>query len=238
MKLSVKDVAQLFKISEKTVYRWVQSDDLPHYRIGGQYRFSYSELLEWSAVRGREIQTDLFQGHEESGLGYSLSVAEALEAGGINYRIEGSDREQVLRQMVSLIRLPEDVNREIFLQFLLAREKLGSTAIGNGIAIPHVRNPMVFHSDKPLISLFFLEKPVDFGALDGKPVSKLFLIVSPNISFHLKLLSRLMFLLRNEKVMQSLESVAARNEILSAVRQAEAGLLNENPPISEKTSVN
>lgn len=223
MKLSVKDVSRLFNISEKTVYRWIQSDNLPHYRIGGQYRFSYSELLEWAAAKGTAIRADLFDEAAESDT-CETAVSEALEAGGINYRIEGSDKEEILRSVVSLMKLPETINRDVFLQFLLAREKLGTTAIGNGIAIPHVRNPIVAHSETPQISLFFLEHPVDFGALDGIPVSALFLLVSPNIRCHLKMLAQLMYVLRDEAVLAAVQKVASRNEILAAVRLAEQSL--------------
>lgn len=224
MKLSVKDVSRLFNISDKTVYRWIQTDNLPHYRIGGQYRFSYSELLEWAAAHGAKIQADFFDEAIEAE-DCNVSIATALEAGGINYRIEGSSKEEILSSAVSLMRLPENINKDIFLQFLLAREKLGSTAIGNGIAVPHVRNPVVMHSETPQISLFFLEKPVDFGALDGVPVTAIFLIVSPNIKCHLKLLAQLMFVLKDEIVLEMLSKVASRNEILTAIRNAESSIL-------------
>lgn len=221
MKLSVKEVARLFNISEKTVYRWIQTDNLPHYRIGGQYRFSYSELLEWAAIHGTTVQSDLFAENGEQA-DSPVSIANAIELGGIHYRIEGSSKEDILRSVVSLVKLPDGINRDIFLQFILARERLGTTAIGEGIAIPHVRNPVVFHSEHPQVSLFFLEKPVDFGALDGIPVSILFLIISPNIAGHLKLLSHLMFVLKNSEVLAVLKGSGTRNEILSAIRNAEA----------------
>ena len=56
---------------------------------------------------------------------------------------------------------------------LEAREAMGSTGIGDGIAIPHARYPVVLHLDKPLVSLCFLEQPIDFGALDARPVQAL-----------------------------------------------------------------
>lgn len=228
MKLSVKDVARLFNISEKTVYRWIQADALPHYRVGGQYRFNYSELLEWSAARGETVRAELFDGAIESDECH-ISIDEALGTGGIHYRIEGLDKEEILSSVVSLMKLPESVNRDVLLQFLIAREKLGSTAIGNGIAIPHVRNPVVVHSEKPQISLFFLENSVDFGALDGEPVSKIFLILSPNIKCHLALLARLMFVLKDESVLKTLRGISSRNDILAAVRRAEASIAERAP---------
>jgi PTS system nitrogen regulatory IIA component len=79
--------------------------------------------------------------------------------------------------------LPEEVDRQFLFQVLLARESLGSTAVGGGIAIPHVRNPIVMHIPLPIITLCFLEHPIEFGAIDAKPVHVLFTIVAEVITF-------------------------------------------------------
>ena len=80
---------------------------------------------------------------------------------------------------------------------MLAREAIAPTAIGEGIAIPHVRNPVVLHVGRPSITLCFLEQPIEYDALDGKPVHTLFTIVSPTTRAHLHLMSKLSFVLRD-----------------------------------------
>ncbi len=90
--------------------------------------------------------------------------------------------------------LPEEVDREFLLRVLVAREEFSSTGIGEGIAIPHVRNPVVLHISKPMVTLFFLEHPIDFGAIDGQPVFALFMLISPTVRAHLHLISRLAYL--------------------------------------------
>ncbi|MFA5852548.1 MAG: PTS sugar transporter subunit IIA [Spirochaetales bacterium] len=222
MNLSVRDVSRLFDISEKTVYRWIQTEKLPHYRVSGQYRFNYSELLEWSALCGSRLNPDFLQELEKTE-GKAISIADALEDGGIYYRVESESKEAVLRAISGLMNLPQGTNRELFSQFLMAREKLGSTAIGDGMAIPHVRNPVVLNSEKPSLALFFLESAVDFGAMDGKPVSIVFSMISPNIKSHLQILSRLMYLLKNDALTRLLRAGVSRNEIFDAIRIAEAG---------------
>ncbi len=220
MKLSVKDVARLFDISEKSVYRWIASDNLPHYRINGQYRFSHAELLEWSASHKVRIDPH-FETDEEKDPGCDFTLSQALENGGIFYRVEGKIRDEVVRSVANYIKLPEGTDRELFYQFLLAREKLGTTAIGEGIAIPHVRNPVVVRAETPSVALCFLEEPVDFGAMDGQPVRIVFSMVSPSIKCHLRLLSMLMFVLRDEGFRQLLDSGASRDRILDAVHAIE-----------------
>ena len=122
------------------------------------------------------------------------------------------------------MRLPEEVDREFLLRVLLAREALASTGVGDGIAIPHVRNPIVLHVNRPMISLCFLEKPVDFDALDGKPVHALFSLISPTVRAHLHLLSRLAFGIRDMGFRDAVARQASRDEILDEARRMETSL--------------
>lgn len=223
MQLVVRDVADLFNVSEKTVYRWIAQGEIPAYRVNKQYRFSRAELLEWATRRRLNVSPRVVAeapGEE----GTPPTAVDALEAGGIVYRLEGADKQAVLRAMVSQLRVPEDVDRDTLLEFLLAREELASTGIGDGIAIPHVRNPIVVSAGKPSITLCFLEKPVDFDALDGKPVKRMFALVSPTVRTHLHLLSRLAFLLMQPVFRQAVLDEGSRQQIMAAAREAEASM--------------
>ena len=112
---------------------------------------------------------------------------------------------------------------------LFAREALESTGIGDGIAIPHVRNPIVLHVSRPVITLCFLEKAVDFGALDGKPVSILFSLISPTVRAHLRLLSRLSFALQDPGFKSVVTRQGSRDEIFAEARRVEAALVSGAP---------
>jgi len=139
----------------------------------------------------------------------------------VHYRVGGTDKATVLQAAVDMMKLPEEVDRNFLYQVLLAREALGSTGIGEGIAIPHVRNPIVLHLSRPTVTLCFLERPVDFGALDGQPVTTLFTLISPTVRAHLYLLSRLGFALRDARFKQAVLKQAPREEILEALREVE-----------------
>jgi PTS system nitrogen regulatory IIA component len=99
---------------------------------------------------------------------------------------------------------------------------LQSTGLGEGIAIPHVRNPIVLHVSRPTITLCFLERPVEFEALDGKPVFALFSLVCPTVRAHLRLLSRLAFALNDAGFKTAVLRQASRDEILNEARRVEA----------------
>jgi len=235
MQLTVKDVAKLLNVNEKTIYRWLKQGTLPAYQVGNQYRFNKAELLEWATSRQIGVSTDLFQEPNNGQLSIH-GLLEALTLGGIYYRIEGDNKESALKSVVGLMRLPQEVDRDFLLQVLLAREAIASTAVGDGIAIPHVRNPIVLHVNEPIVSLCFLEKPIDFGSLDGKPVTCLFTLVSPTVKAHLYLLSRLAFALRDEGFRSIIEKQGTREEIYAAISRVEAGL-KESQPVAQAGGV-
>ncbi|MEO6810328.1 MAG: PTS sugar transporter subunit IIA [Isosphaeraceae bacterium] len=221
MNLSVRDAAGLLSVSEKTIYRWIKQQSIPAYQVQDQYRFNRAELLEWATSRRLNVSSEIAAEPEAAGQPVP-SLVEALEAGGVYYRVSGLDKESALREVVQLLRLPEEVDREFLLRVLLARETLATTAVGDGIAIPHLRNPVVLHIDRPTISLCFLEQPIPYGALDGLPVRLLFTIISPTTRAHLHLLAKLSFVLKDSRFRLALQSQDSRQAILDRLRQAEA----------------
>jgi PTS system nitrogen regulatory IIA component len=152
-------------------------------------------LLEWATAHQISVSPELFR-QPDADAAPRVALADALRIGGIHSRVPGRDRVTALESIVRLLPLPEEVDRSFLLQLLLARESLGSTGLGGGIAVPHVRNPIVMHVPEPIITLCFLDQPIEFGAVDGQPVHTLFTIVSPTIQAHLSLLARLAFALR------------------------------------------
>jgi len=231
MKLSVRNVSEMLDVSEKTVYRWINERKLPGYRLSGQYRFNRAEILEWATANKVNVTACAFQETEGAELPLP-NLADALQVGGIFYRIGGSDKESALRGVVEVLRLPDEVDRKFLLEVLLAREQLASTGIGDGIAIPHARNPIVLHVDKPMVTMCFLENPAEFGALDGVPVRTLFTLVSPTVRAHLHLLSRLAFTLREDRFKALIQAEASREELLAEVRRLSDVLDGSQPPNS------
>jgi PTS system nitrogen regulatory IIA component len=223
MQLTIRDLTNLLSVEEPTVSRWIKRRGLPAKQVGGQYPVNRADLLAWSTANNVKVMPALFD-HLESEASTAPTLAEAIEAGGIHYGIQGSDKQQALRSLVEILPLPEGANRELLLRLFLAREASASAAIGDGIAIPHVQNPIVLHVTRPAISIAFLAHPMDFGAPDGKAVGVLFTIVSPTARCHLRMLSRLSFALHDQRFRESLTRQTAREAILQEVRRVESGL--------------
>ena len=161
MQLTIHDVATFLKVSERTLYRWIKQGAIPVYQINGQYRFNRAELIEWTTAKKINISTEMLQENETESSPLP-ALTEVLNRGGIYYRVEGHDKESVFRSLISILRLPEQLDTNLLLEILLARESLASTGIGDGIAIPHARNPIILNIPYSMLGLFFLEKPIEF----------------------------------------------------------------------------
>lgn len=222
MQITVRDVAKLLKVSEKTVYRWITQGDLPVYRINDQYRFNRAEILQWATAKKLNVSDEIFK--EPKGEEPLPSLSDALHAGGIFYRLEGGDKDAVLRTVVETLRLPDEVDRKFLRKVLVAREELCSTAIGDGMAIPHPRSPVVMHVPRAQITLCFLENPIEYDAPDGQPVQILFTLISPTLRAHLHLLSLLSAALKNEGFRGAVKRQASREEIYAEARRVEESI--------------
>jgi len=224
MQLTIRDAARLLQVSEKTIYRWIRKGELPAYRFHDQYRFNEVELEEWAARHRRPLHRA--PGPEGPSPGaLPPSLADAIRRGGIHYRIDGRTRDQVFKSIVSLPGIPSHVGRTSLLEMLRTRERIAATAIGGGIALPHPRHPLALGVDEPTVLLCFLEHQVDFGALDGKPVHTVFLILSPTVQAHLQTLARIGFVMQDPAFRKLLDRRATREAILDrldALRAREA----------------
>ena len=223
MQLTVREVSKYLNVSEATVTRWIKQRGLPSQHVGGRYHFNRAELLEWATANHIKVSVEMFD-HTDMEDEPVPSLVEALELGGIFYHLQHVSKDQALHALVQLMPLPEGIDREEIFRLFLARESLTTTAIGNGIALPHVRSPIVLHVDRPLVTLCFLETPVDFGALDRIPVHVLFSLICPTTRSHLQVLSRLSHALRDPKFRAVVMGQAPPDEILEAARRVEATL--------------
>lgn len=220
MKLTTSDAAALLDVDESTVHRWIEERALPAERIAGRTLLNRAAVLEWATENRVAVSSRVFRPAETEGERLP-SFAAALAAGGVHHGVPGATREEVLREAIGRLPLPEGSDAEDLLAVLLARETAGSTAIGDGIAIPHVRAPIVLDVDEAIVSLSFLAKPVDFGAPDGKPVTVLFTLVTPTVHGHLHLLAALAYLLRDESFLAAVKAAAPAELLLDRAAEVE-----------------
>lgn len=141
-----------------------------------------------------------------------MDIDTLLTADRVFLQLHATSKKQVLQELARHAAEALDVaDREIF-DVLLERERLGTTGVGNGIAIPHGKLPQM---DK-IFGLFArLDAPVSFDAIDDQPVDLVFLLLAPEDAGadHLKALSRVSRLLRDPETVAQLRDVKSRDEL-------------------------
>jgi PTS system nitrogen regulatory IIA component len=220
MMLSVKEVAQRLNLPIETVLRWIRQGKIPMQSVRGEYVIRSEMLEHWAKDHKLDVH-----GHAAT----AASTAEpefdgilpAMERGGVFYDVAGDQRETVLRSAVELIPNIQPADYDILCDTLIEREKLASTGIGHGIALPHPRSNPGLALDMPQITTCFLSQAVDFEAIDDRPVSVLMVLLSRTTKQHVTMLSRLSFILRDSAFRKFLLSRPAQAEIFNALSDME-----------------
>jgi len=215
--LSLKDIAHLVMLSEKDVQQLVKRKEIPFQYLHDKVVFNKQQIIEWALGRSLPIN---ISGNNKLSEYHIETVGTLLDKDSFHFECQLNESAYI-EQMVSRINLDENVDREIIIQLLKSRESMMSTAIGNGICLPHPRVPLMVGKNKPLINFFFPEKPLDLKSVDGKPVHTLILLISQTIKQHLSLIAHLSFLLTNEVFRFALENRLESNEILDIISKIE-----------------
>lgn len=216
MQLTIRQAATFFGVDESKVRRWIATRGLPVHHANERLHLNAIEVWEWAVAHGVTVSRRLLDEARRSP-DEVPPLVQLLATGGIFREVGGTQKRTVLAAVVARLRLPEEVDREHVLAILEAREAMGSTGIGGGIAIPHVRNPILLHVERPFVALFLLQHSVDFDSIDGEPVHALFFVVSSSIPVHLRILAELGFVLRDPELRTLLMQRAADDAILGRI---------------------
>jgi PTS system nitrogen regulatory IIA component len=228
MDLKIKDVAELLSVSETTIRRWLSGGKIPAYRLNHQYRFSRIEIEKWmmSCKLDQEIgeEKQIFPlSEEEKEIPISktgtqhFSLFRALFNGDVLTKVSGKTKEEVIRNSMKAAAPKLGLDAELAAELLLDRERLMSTSLSCGVAVPH---PREFISKAPVdrVVLAFLDEPVDFEAFDKKPVHTLFFLFSSQDKKHLHLLAKIAHLSGSEEALEFFKSRPGKDPVLAFIK--------------------
>lgn len=148
-----------------------------------------------------------------------INIIELLQKGTVLFDVEGDSPKEVYKNVVDKIEYPKGLTPENLYTELCQREELMSTAVGNGISLPHSRYPILKNSDDQRIIVCYLKKDLQMNAPDGRLVSTMFILLTSSPQFHLKVLSQLAFLFQNKDFRTTLENKPNQAELLEAVKK-------------------
>lgn len=141
-----------------------------------------------------------------------------ISKGGV-FTVEGSSTTEIYEKVCNLIKFPESITSDAVFNALCAREKIMSTAVGNGIALPHASVPIIKEEEEQRVCVVYLKEPVDMNAPDEMKVHTMFVILTQNRQTHLQVLSRLVSLLRDTSFLKLLENQANGVDLIEKIRE-------------------
>jgi PTS system nitrogen regulatory IIA component len=202
--LTIEEVAKYLRVSERTVYDWAQKGDIPAGKIGTVWRFKKSDIESW-------VNDRLSSGKLTPQFG-SVRIESVIAPDRIVFFDYSAKRDALLALADNLAAAPQVKNRKELVEEILRREDLMSTAIGRGIAIPHVRLASV--TDLVVSIGISRSDIVDFQPLDDEPVRILFMIAAAynQHAYYLQTLSFFSARLKNRTLRDALLAAADPQE--------------------------
>ncbi len=190
--LTVPDVVQLLHVPEATIYRWIRQGDIPCTVRHEKYFFNKATLTSWAETKHIYLE-DFARKTKLCKQDQSISqppLVEAIKRGGVFHAVPSETVEIFFQEVAACMNVSEILSNTLA-DLLLKRENLTSTAIGQGVAIPHPPTPLGDEINQSLVGVFFPENLLDFNATDGEPVFVTFVLLSADATQHLQLLSQL-----------------------------------------------
>jgi fructose-specific phosphotransferase system IIA component len=148
-----------------------------------------------------------------------MKLLDFLDPSAICIELKSPAKKEALNELCQLLKTGSKItDPEAVVEALMNREKLGSTGIGQGVAIPHSKAPA---TEKLVAALGVSRRGVDFEALDGEPVHVIFMLVSPPNGGpdHLKALARVSGLLKDKFFRQALKDAKSVEDVLKVIRE-------------------
>jgi fructose-specific phosphotransferase system IIA component len=145
-----------------------------------------------------------------------IKLPDLLKEKYIELDLKEKEKTKLIAELVDIVAKPSRIKDGALFKAILEREKLGSTAIGNGVAIPHVKIKGI---KKPLLILGRSAEGVDFDSLDGEKTYLFFMLISPQEKFglHLKILAKISHLVRDKFMVKRLRKVKNKHEIFPII---------------------
>jgi PTS system nitrogen regulatory IIA component len=219
--MTLAEVAAYLRLAEKTVLRMVHKGQIPCAKVASQWRFLRSMIDDWLTVKMQVVpRNDLARLIEHSPDVVPLS--RLLREQYVVLDVRPGNKEEVLDQLIQpLVRSGFIDQGRTFVGKLLERERIVSTAIGKGVAIPHLRNPLDNPAGGPVLVVGVCPEGTDFEALDGEKTYLFFLLCTDSEVVHLRVLAKVNRIAERKDVLDQLVGAESERELLHVLIRAD-----------------
>ncbi len=222
MDLGIRQLADLMEVNEKQIMKWIKDKKMPVSTRKEHYTFNKTEVSNWVIKNNIKVAKSFFSFDDKPN--DTIKLSEIISSTGIYYNIKGGSADDVLNNALKTVDMPQSINIDTAIKSFIDREKMMSTAVGRGVALPHSRSPIVSEIADERVAICFLEKAIDYGAIDGSMVHTLFLILSSNPKRHLEMLSKISFLLQQDDFIKMLENRVIKEILIDYIKDKETNI--------------
>ena len=233
--MSLEEFAAHVGMDAREVRKLADRGRLPGRKISGEWRFNRARVTEWlqqempTLHERRLIEVEQAMGNKDASDERVMLVTDLIGIEGIDLQLPAKTKGSVLRELVRLVDCAGLLwDRKSLLAAVKQREQLCSTALPNGVAIPHPRQPLVHATAEPVICFARVAAGIAFGATDRKLTDMFFLICNHDDRYHLRVLARLMRMIDND-TLDTLRTVGSSEEALDTLIRSERDVVNRLP---------
>jgi PTS system nitrogen regulatory IIA component len=226
--MGLTELASYLKRDVREVGKLASRGHLPGHKVGGEWRFARAEINQWIETQLPAYTEKQLEELESVGRGGSEEplVAGLLSEASVAVPLAASTKGSVLRELVSLAEQSWQVyDAPAILDAIKAREEMGSTALPNGVAIPHPRRPLPNALGESVIAYARTTSGIPFGAPRGELTDVFFLVCCRDDQTHLRVLARLTRLLMQPGFLDDLRETETAGESWEKIAAVEQELI-------------
>jgi excisionase family DNA binding protein len=222
--LTIRQLAEYLMVSEKTVYRMLDRNQLPGMRVGAQWRFRRQDIDGWINEEVRKVEYEGHQGLLDSLEPSNLAVHPLLTPENVWLGLKPGSRDELVAHMAREAVLEENVDRDQLCRSILEREAMCSTALLERVAFPHPADPVPFRFSRKRALLAVLREPLDFVDPHGHRPRVVVMILARSMQGHLLALSRAIKLFTAPALVDRLTDANDAADAIEAIRVEEERL--------------
>ena len=224
--MTLDEVAEYLQVSQKSILRMAQTGKIPAAKVASQWRFMRSVVDDWLMAQ-MEIPSvrSAASGRDQARL---PELPELMPQSMMNIDLAPGSKQDILRSLIAPMKKKGILrqNRR-FLESLVAREQIVSTAIGHGIAIPHPHRTLPGVFKEPRVALGICREGTDFKALDHQRTYVFFVLCAPSEDVQLRLLTLVTQVGRQMQTIENLKRAASIGHVAEILRKAQGSLASQ-----------
>jgi nitrogen PTS system EIIA component len=223
--MSVRQVAETLHVSTREVVRMAEQRILPGMLVKGLWQFRTGEVWNWIEANLATLPQRRSKDTHPHPTG-DLLICKSLQPAAVGINIPAKTKTSILRELVTLAQAADpNLDAPALIEALTEREAQGTTALQDGVAIPHPARQ--FYTEGPLLAAARTAQPIPFGERGGGLSDLFFLVCCPQQVDHLLYLGRLCRLLIEKKLQTGLREASDADDFLAAIRDAEQALCGQ-----------